>query len=246
MSNVSIKTEGVALYVFVLVLNMIFPVLSYTFTTFGTQWETFDIDLNPDSLMMIGLNLVDGESHNITWEGDFVEYTDINLTIRLRWATWERLTLPDEDGIRFQKRSAVGQAFDSWAFPFVVSVKSITTNEWFTDARNDTIIRDFDPKYNWTRFVLYDGHHVFITPFETHGNMTRAVHEDGTLNVTIAQSFDETEDRFNFWSFIKWYSSLLIGSNSWGLPSVFAWIIRVFAAISFLAAILLVKELTRV
>lgn len=220
--------------------------MSYTFTTFGAETGRYETDLDPDSLMIIGLNLIDGESHNLTWEGDWIEFTELNISIRAQWNTHERLTEPDEDGIRFERKSAISSAFNNWAFPYTVSVKSMLSNEWFTDARNDTIIRDFDPEFNWTRFVLFDGHYIFITPFETHGNITEAIFDDGTLNVTIAKSFDESEDRFNFWSFIRWYYSLLIGGSSWGLPSVFSWIIRILAAISSLAAILLIKELTRV
>lgn len=236
----------ISLYIFVLILNLVFPVMSYTFTTFGPESGTYDVDLDPNSLMMIGLNLVGGESRNITWEGDWVEYTELNVTIRLRWMNIFNLFSPDDDGIVFQKPSAIGSAFGEWVFPYGVSVKSLLTNEWETEARNDTIIRDYDPEFNWTRFVIGDGHHIFITPFENHGNITEAIYVDGTLNVTIARSFDQTEDRFNFWSFLKWYNSLLIGSDAWGLPSVFSWVIRLLAAISILAAIMLVKDLTRI
>jgi hypothetical protein len=241
-------TQGVKLYVFVLVLNLVFPVMSYTFTTFtGTEAERYELDLDPDDLMIIGLNLIDGESHNLTWKGGPVEYEISNVSIRAEWDRWRQgASFIFYDGISFIKRSSLSHAFNTWLFPYVVGVKSIASNEWFLTLRNATIINNWDPEYNWSRFVLQDGHHVFVTPYDTDNNITKAVNVDGNLNVTIAKSFDETEDRFNFWNFIKWYSALLIGSRSWGLPSVFSWVIRILAAISFLAAVLLIKELTRV
>lgn len=230
-----------------LVLNLVFPVISYTFTSWGEQAENYEHDLNPDSLMIIGLNLVDGESHNVTWDSGLWSYFELfNVSIRSSWGTFATVGAGPGDGISFQKRSAIGLALNTWLSRYIVRIKSILSNEWFSVLRNETILRDYDNEHNWTRFVLEDGHHVFITPFETHGNMSQAIYEDGTLNITLAKSFDETEDRFNFWDFIRWYSSILIGSQSWGLPSVFSWIIRIFAAISMLASILLVKELTRV
>ena len=229
------------LYIFVLVLNLIFPVLSYTFTAFGEQSERYETDLDPDSLMMIGLNLVDGESHNLTWEGEWVYYELINVSIRAQWHSY--FILPVRMGIRFQKQSAVSQAFKTWLFPYTVEIKSVASNEWFLILRNETIVRDFDTDYNWSRFVLKDGHHVFVTPFANDGNITKAVYEDGHLNVTIAKSFQEEDTTFNFWRFVGWYSSILIGDQSWGLPSVFGWVIRILGALSVFAVVMLTKEL---
>lgn len=243
------KSDNLTLYIFVLILNLIFPVLSYTFTSFGPQSERYDVDLSTDALDRIGLTLVDGESHNLTWEGDWVVYSLLNVTVRCRWYSVKAPnTFPAEynDGIQFQKQSGISRAFDNWFLPYFVPVKSLSSNEWFNELRNDTIIRDWDPVYNWSRFVLQDGHHLFVTPFESHQNISKSIWEDGTLNVTIAKSFDDTEQRFNFWSFVGWYTSLLIGDQSWGLPDIFSWIIRILAAVSIFAAIMLTKDLTRV
>ncbi len=238
-----------SLYIFVLVINLLFPVISYTFTTFGPRSERYDVDLDPDALEKIGLTLVDGESHNLSWGGGWAEYSLLNVTIRAAWENHrEPNILPFEytDGIQFQKRSGISRATGTWLLPYFVPVKSITSNEWFNILRNDTILRDWNTEHNWSRFVLSDGHHLLITPFETHGNISHAIWIDGNLNVTVLKSFDETEDRFNFWSFIGWYTSLLIGDQSYGLPDIFSWIIRILAAVSILAVILLTKELTRV
>lgn len=233
------------LYLFVLVLNLIFPVLSYTFTAFEDVTENYETSLNPDSLMRIGLNLVDGESHNFTFNADdWVEYLLLNTTIRAKWHESKRgLLAPVIDAVEFQKQSTISKAFDSWFSPYTIFIKSVSSNEWYQVLRNDTIVRDFDTQYNWSRFVLEDGHHVFITPFEDDGNITKAVYEDGHLNITLAKSFEEEDTTFNFWRFIGWYSSLMLGDQSWGLPSIFGWVIRILGALSVFAVVMLTKEL---
>lgn len=231
------------LYVFILMLNLIFPVLGYTFTVFGEQEERYEMDLSQDSMMEIGLNLIDAESHTLTFGAAGWElYEVINVTIRAQWARHRIVALIYEDDIRFQKQSAISLAFDIWLTPYVVSVKSLRSNEWYPGLKNATIIRDFDTNFNWSRFVLKDGHHVFITPTTNHGNITKAIFTDQELNVTIAKSFD-TDTTFNFWRFLGWYSSLLIGDQSWGLPSMFSWVIRIIGALSIFAMVMLTRDL---
>ena len=232
-----------SLYIFILVLNLIFPVLGYTFTSFGSEAQRYELNLDPDSLMEIGLNLVDAESHVLTFgAAGWEEYTLINVSIRAQWARHRIVALIYEDDIRFQKQSALSKAFNIWLTPYTVEVKSIASNEWFVGLRNDTILRDYDTNFNWTRFVLKDGHHVFVTPFVDDGNMTYALFEGGVLNVTIAKSFDE-DTTFNFWRFVGWYSSLLIGDQSWGLPSMFSWVLRILGALSVFAVVMLTRDL---
>lgn len=234
----------VTLWVFILILNIVFPVLGYTFTAFGEMNERYELDLNPDSLMSIGLNLVDAESQVLTFgAAGWEEYQLLNVTLRAKWARHRIVALIFQDGIRFQKQSAISKAFDVWLTPYTVEIKSVASNEWFVVLRNETIIRDFDQEFNWSRFVLKDGHHLFVTPFTTDGNITKAVYQDGVLNVTVAKSFDEEDTTFNFWRFVGWYTSLLIGDASWGLPSIFSWVIRILAALSIFAAIMLARRM---
>jgi hypothetical protein len=219
----STERSAVSLYIFVLVLNLVFPVMSYTFTAWGSQSENYELTLDPDDLMTIGLNLIDGESHNHTFgSGEWKYYSLMNVSTRARWDTFRVVGAVYYDGIRFQKQSPISLAFNSWLSTYTVEIKSLLSNEWFVVLRNETIVRDFD------------------------GNITKAVYDDAHLNITLAKSFDESEERFNFWNFITWYGSIVIGSRSWGLPSIFSWVIRILAGISMLTVILLVKELTRV
>ena len=229
-------TGRMGLYLFVIVMNLVFPVFAYTFTTFGDEPEKFEIPLDIDTLNMAGITLKDAESHNLTYGGAWVEYTEINLTIRARW---------NLNRLMFQVRSGIGKAFNSWIFPYRVDVKSMKSNLWYQALTNASMVLEWSPKYNWSRFVLAEGHQIFITPEDTHNNITRGIFQDGNLNVTIAKTFEE-ETHFNFWRFLGWYTSMLIGDQSWGLPTMFSWVIRILMAVSVLSIVMLTKELTRI
>jgi len=240
------ETGGrLSLYVFILVLNIVFPVLGYTFTTFGTEYESYDVSLDMDSLMMAGINLVDAESQNVTYNGAWVYFEIQNKTTRFRFMDdirdpyWTIIG----DGIATQRRSAVSQALDNWNFPTRISVRGLKTNILRKAMFNASIIAEWEYDYNWSRFSLLDGTQLFITPFSG-TNITKAVYEDGTLNITVAQTLEETTN-FNFWQFLGWYGSLMLGSQAWGLPPIFAWVIKIFSALSILALVLLTKEMIR-
>lgn len=224
------------IYVFVLILNIVFPVLGYTFTAFGEDTQDYEISLDPDALMAAGITLSDAESHNISYEAPWVVFDELNTTIRARWLY---------GAIAFQKRSPIGWAFNSWRFPYVIDVKSVLSNRWHGSIKNSTIVIDFNTEYNWTRFILEDGHHIFVTPYADDGNMSKAIWDDGHVNVTIAKNFEEKGTNFNFWNFLGWYTALIIGDQSWGLPSIFSWFIRILAAISIFAIVMLTKDLIR-
>jgi hypothetical protein len=243
MSDNGARTK---LYVFVLVLNIIFPVFGYTFTTFESDPEDYEISLDMDTLNMAGINLIDGESHNMTYNGAWVYYTELNTTIRAHFQDDIRdpwITIIG-DGIGLQKRGAVSIALDTWALAYTVSVKSWETNEWLKLISNSTIVRDYNEDYNWSRFILYDGTQIFVTSHESHQNITRAVYEDGHVNMTLGRTLEESS-AFNFRRFVTWYMSIMVGSNSWGLPSMFSWVLRILGAMSVFAVVLLSRELIR-
>jgi len=240
------ETGGrLSLYVFVLVLNMVFPILGYTFTTFGSDYEAYDISLDSETLMMAGITLVDAESQNVTWNGAWVYFDIQNKSTRFRFM--EDIVDPKAiiigDGIAIQRQNVVSLALDNWFFKHRISVKGVKTGTPKMTMFNASIVSEWESKFNWSRFMLADGTNVFITPFSGI-NITKAVYEDGTLNITVAKTLDE-KTNFNFWQFLGWYSSLMLGTEAWGLPPIFAWVIRLFSALSILALILLTKEMIR-
>lgn len=239
------NTGRLGLYVFVLVLNLVFPVLSYTFTTFESNYGDYDIALNDESLMIAGINLVGGESHNLTWGGDWVYFAQENQTTRLKFdGPWyEPYRFLRGDGIALERQTAIGLALDSWVSKNRIGVRGYISGFQDQIITNASIISEWNSDYNWSRFRMTDGTNVFITPFSG-TNITDAVFISGTLNVTLAETFKESTT-FNFWQFLGWYAGLMIGVSSWGLPPAFGWILKIFSAISVLALILLAKEMIR-
>ncbi len=239
------QTGGrLSLYIFILVLNLVFPVLGYTFTTFGEDYGDFDISLDSDALMMSGIELVDAESDNLTYNGAWAYFEVQNKTTRFRFQDDIRDPKIQGDGINTQRQTAIAKVLNLWYSTYRVSVKGVKSGLWLKAMFNYSIINEWDMDYNWSRFILFDGTNVFITPFSG-GNITDAIYVTGKVNITVAKTIDESSI-FNFWQFLGWYSSLMLGTASWGLPPIFAWVIKIFSALSALALILLIKEMIRV
>lgn len=233
------------LYVFVLILNLVFPVLSYTFTVFESNYGDYDIALDDETLMIAGINLVGGESHNITWKGDWVYYASENQTTRLKFSGpwYEPYPVSQGDGIALERQDAIGLALNTWVSRHRLLSRGYISGFQDQIISNISIINEWDSSFNWSRFRLIDGTNVFITPFSG-SNITDAVYVSGTLNVTLAETFTESTT-FNFWQFLGWYAGLMMGVSSWGLPPVFGWVLKIFSALSVLALILLAKEMIR-
>jgi len=53
----------------------------------------------------------------------------------------------------------------------------------------------------------------------------------------------ESGGGFNFSQFVTWYWSIIMGSNSYGLPTFLSWIVRIISALTLLSGILLAREL---
>jgi len=233
------------LYIFILVLNLVFPVLGYTFTTFGVDYEDYDISLDPNTLIMSGIEFVDAESDFLNYNGNWVYFDIQNKSTRFRFMEDIRdpwITVIG-DGINTQRQTPIAKALDLWYSQFRVSVKGVKSGNWLKAMFNYSIINEWDTDYNWSRFILFDGTNIFITP-RTGWNITDAVYVTGALNITVAQTIDEAST-FNFWQFLGWYGSLMMGSQSWGLPPIFSWAMKIFTALSILALTLLTKEMLR-
>jgi hypothetical protein len=230
-------------YIFILVLNLVFPVFGYSLTNFPSGAPTdYEIDLDTEALEAIGITLIDAESHNMTFSRDWVEYTDLNKTYRARFSDRSQVTgLPTYyDGVQVQTSPVTGWL--TWFFGYNVPAKSIVSGISLEYVSNASIIADFEDAYNWSRYDLGTGEKLFITPNDPTHNISYAVNTVGHVNVTIGKAF-EAESNFNFMRFVSWYLSILVGGQAWGLPEMFAWITRILGALSILASIMLAREL---
>lgn len=238
MVLVAISGGNLRLYIMTLVITLVFPTLAFTFTNFPDEMDTYDISLDAQSLMKAGITLTDAETHNITWNrnGDIFYYSVGNKSLRVIWQDWGIVL---GDGLAIQRPSWFG-----WWDPDFQWLISQSTGAKARIVFNSTIVSEWDDTYNWTWFRSEDGLNVFIQPNDPASDINTAVFTDATLNVTLGYALSE-ETSFNFMQFINWYMSLLVGGESFGLPGVFIWILRIVSAITLLSAILLVKDLTR-
>lgn len=230
-------------YIFILVLNLVFPVFGYSLTNFPSGAPTdYSVDIDTEALEAIGISLVDAESHNITFNSGWADYTDLNKTYRAKFSNDVRLTGLGgyHDGVQVQTSPVDGWL--TWFFGYNVPAKSVITGVSVEYVSNASIVADYDARYNWSRYVLGTGEVLFITPNDPTHNISYAVNNVGHLNITIGKTFEATTS-FNFMRFASWYLSIMVGSQAWGLPEVFAWVTRILGALSVLATVMLAREL---
>ena len=232
-------SNNLRLYIMTLTFSLIFPVLGYTFTNLPDSIGIYDVSLSAESLMLAGITLRDGETHDLTYEGGFQYYDIGNKSYRSAWdADWhDPWITPIGDGVVVERPGLF-----EWWDPGKLVLKSWLTSATSKVISNVTIVNEWDINYNWTRFTTDSGFQVFITQYTRGVSINTAVFDEGHLNVTVATALEETSN-FNFQKFVAWYFSMLLGETSFGLPSVFSWLIRLISAISVLSSILLAKEL---
>lgn len=233
-----IQREAVIIFAFIFMLS--FPVIGYSITTLAMNNQVADTSLDADALASAGLTLYSGVSHNITYNDPAVEYVIPDKGIyRIRWFN----VFAIGDKFLIQKRSnPVDRLLGSWWFPTLVRT---SFNNLSDEPRNATVINYFNQDYNWTRATLLnEGLIIFWTiDTVTSSNITEAIMEDGFVTVTIAQPFDTTAANFNWFSVASWYMGLLIGDQTFGLPPIFSWVIRIITGIMFIAAVWFVRDL---
>lgn len=229
----------IRLYVFIMVLGLTFPTLGYTFTTFGGSPEQYDISIDSDLLLLAGISLQQAESQNVSWNGGYVYFPNLNDTnMRVAWQEWAPGPLGlgvHPHGLRFQRQV--------WGFYWGhLGIQIPGSDDWQFYLYNETIVNEWDDNYNWSRFELRGlAWNLFITPPSHVDNITDAVYENGIVTATLGRVVN-TDAGPNWRTFIDWYFGVLVGSNDWGLPSVFNWVIRIISGLSMLSAVLLAKE----
>jgi len=237
------------LYVTVLVFSLLMPVISFALTTWEDDVEDYEIAIDPNVLMIAGISLSDGITHNVSWKSPYVYYNFQNKTIRTKWTdTWTRIGLVGGivdmgDGFAFETQTATNKFLNNWWLPYKYRIRPESESSWDYIANNLTILSNYNPRFNFSRFILEDGYQIFFTPYDPNDNLSRALYETGHLNCTIGISVVESGGGFNFSQFVTWYWSIIMGSNSYGLPTFLSWIVRIISALTLLSGILLAREL---
>lgn len=229
------------LVIFSFVISILFPMFAYTFTTFGENPNQYDFTLNVTQLENAGIKLGDAEVHNVTFGGAAQEYTVKNATMRVQWK--DRLL--GTPYFANQQQSVIEKILGTWVWPIEMSLTPEGAPAFIPskDLTNDTVVNNFNRKFNWTRYTLVENSlTVFITTLDSDdNNITKAIYETGTVVVTVASEVFGLEDS-NFRDFGNWYLRVVTGNSEWGLPEFMVWIVRIFAFMTLLGGVLLVKE----
>jgi hypothetical protein len=238
-----------ALIVSVLVFNVLFPTLAYAFTTIVAT----DSDLSPgfidaDLLLLAGIDVANSTTHTVEWGAGWVEFEQNDATYRTSWETqFDWWTLENVDGFDLQKRTnPIDRAFGTWFFPERIRFANTTNGlaEMGT-ASNATVVAEYNEEYGWSKIgvekssmILLFTHNTTISPtFED------AIMANGTVVITFCTIAD---DGFSLTGIIDFFAGTLLGDNMYGLPTIFAWIMRLITGLSVLALAWFIKDMTQI
>lgn len=231
------------LVIFSFVLSLIFPMMAYTFTTFGTVPENFDSSLSIAQLENAGIKLSDAESYNVTFGGVAQEYTVGNQTMRVQWVS---RVAPFTDYFSSQQQSYIERVLGTWLFPIKMDVSYDGSVGFIgsTDNTNATVISHWDNEYNWTKWsCVQNGLSVFITCLPNDNNNITFSILNGTVTATVGSELIQAGE-VSMLNFVNWYISIVTGqAGDWGFPSFLIWIVRVFSFLMLLSGYLLTTEL---
>jgi hypothetical protein len=237
--------SSLRLIIFSFVLSLMFPMMAYTFTAFGTQQQNFDISLDISELESAGIILSDAESHNVTFAGSAQEYTVGNETMRVQWVS--RIA-PLTDYFSSQQQSFIERILGTWFVPIRMDVVYDGSSGWIRsfDNTNATVLSHYDTQYNWTKWwCVQNGLTVFVTPLPaSNGSLATSI-QNGTVTVTVGSALIDASDT-SILSFVEWYISIVTGqAGDWGMPSFLVWIVRIFSFLTLLSGYILSSELIR-
>ena len=234
--------ENSKLAIFTILIAIMFPFFVYGFTTFGADYTIQDVTLSDEDLWRAGIMLGSNAVHNITFATGFTQY-NLNETIfRVRWANNALILTPA--GFQFRdfldidiRRDILGEGvLTTW---LDCNVKG----QWGGSIFNHSIVENWDPSYNWTRFQLQSGYEILITDPDKEGNITSAVYDDGIIQVTIGENLN-MQEAIGLRNFVRWYSGLVLGTEDFGLPPFFQIIVRILTILSIFSVYLLIKDIT--
>lgn len=237
MEDASLK-----LVIFSFIISLLFPIFAYTFTSFGTTPTVYDVSLSQDVLTSAGIVLADGESHNITFDTAWTEYTVKNNTMRIRWES----NILKGDFMGHYRQSYIENVLGTWLFPERMTPQIEGLGVLVPHGMdNATIVNNFNTDYNWTKYsIIENGLTVFVTTLPSdNNNITKAVYETGTVTVTVGSLVLESGS-VSALHFVDWYVSVVTGqAENWGFPSFMVWIVRIMSFMTLLSAYLLGVEL---
>lgn len=223
--------EGSVRYAtFFLIFSIAFSYFAFALTFSTVAEGRWDVSIDVEQIMATGILLGEADDLNLTYGLGWQQFTVNNTEIRVKW-DWI-VTIGDH--IRFQTHVKFFGVDLAWT--------EMGIRDYGTEIYNSSVIVEWNNQTKWSRFKFKNGYELFFTDPEQEHNMTRAIYDDGTVTVTVAESLTITDD-VNFMTFVSWYAGMITGTKSYGLPSVFNVVLQSISMLSLLSVIILAKEM---
>ena len=223
--------EGSTKYAtFFLIFSIIFTYYSYALAFSATNEGRWDITISYEDMQSTGMLLGEADDLNLTYGAGWEYFSVNNTEIRVEW-TW---IVGIGDHFRFQTHVKF--------FGLTLAWMEMGFKDYGTEIYNSSVIIEWEENRYLSRFQAKNGYIVFFTDPLLEHNITRAIYEDGTVTVTVAESIT-FNDNVNLMTFVSWYAGMITGTNSYGLPSVFNIVLQVISVLSLLSVVILAKEM---
>ena len=217
---------------FFLVFSILFSYFSYSFSLAETPLGSWDLSIDRESLYAKGILLGEADEVNVSWTGDTFSYWYFSLNDTDIRVSWNDSILGDR--FLFQQHVFIFDQGIGWS--------PIKFRDYNYFIYNSSVTGEWNNGTKWSHFSALNGYEIFFNDPEGLGDITRAIYEDGTVSVIVAESINyQTEP--NMRAFISWYANIVTGTNSYGLPPQFNIVVQLITALSILSLALLVKEM---
>lgn len=223
--------EGSTKYAtFFLIFTFVFTYYSYALAFSSVPLDRWDVSLSYDSILSAGIMLGEADEMNLTYDTGYQYFNLNNTEIRVRW----EYSILDGDHFRFQSHVKFFGIGLAWV---VMPIR-----DYGNVIYNSSLVIEYDNETQWARFKFKNGYELFFTDPELENNISRAVYDDGIVNVVVAESITFSND-VNLMTFVSWYAGMITGTRNYGLPSVFNVILQVISMLSLLSVVILAKEM---
>ena len=241
-----------------MIFGISLPVFAYAFS-FGGYAQPGMIDQR--ALMQAGIDI--GDSFTIErWNATNV-WAEFPLNDFTYWVRWDNDSAPPTDGLYFVRSSSI-VGFLGFKRPMYCPPNF--TYNWFAEQLpgaepgDGSIIDDWDTDYNWTHAKIRgsktwlgfgsetDVEAIFTIPLNSsdgtllYPDIATAVINGSMVTLTLGRSFKIGEAP-NLWAFTNWYSRLISGSESYGMPDILIWVMRFMALLTIMVGFMFVVEL---
>lgn len=240
--------ESPRLIIFVLLFSLSLPIFGYAFTQLSLTSVIPELALDREALISSGITISEGQSEVIEFNEAAVwtYYTIGNVTYRLAW--YNPVLQFGIFHLQAQTHWA-DRILNTWFFPETQRWLDPSNNEqlaaFASGIDNNTVLTYFDEDKGWAWFINGRGLNVFFSYNATEATgIFDSIENNGNVTVTLATGSVWSKE-MDFSGVIDWYFRLLIGDQSYGMPSELSWLIRIITAVMAVAAIWLAKDLLR-